>query len=99
MIGRTHFLDFPVALVMGIENGSGIICSVGFVAQKLRPRMATKQASGMLIGPVLKNFDDTQTGTLQATISRTQRSDPWWQTVEFKLGLGGSTYLRSIKVR
>lgn len=74
MIVRTHFLDFPVARVMGIENGSGVIFRVGFVAQKLRPRMATKQASGMLIGPGSDNLDDTQTGTLQAAISRTQRS-------------------------
>jgi hypothetical protein len=66
MIIRTHFLDLPVARVMGIENGSGIVCSVGFVGQKKLPRMATKQTVGMVLGPVLGNLNDAQAGTLQS---------------------------------
>ena len=57
---------------MGIENGSGIACGVGFVVEKLMPRMATKQSSSMLLGPFLEDLDDTQAGTLQAAIRRTE---------------------------
>ena len=57
---------------MGIENGSGIACGVGFVVEKLMPRMATEQSSSMLLGPVLDDLDDAQAGTLQTAIRRTE---------------------------
>ena len=60
---------------MGIENGSGIACGVGFVVEKLMPRMATKQSSSMLLGPFLDDLDDTQAGTLQAAIRRTEERE------------------------
>jgi hypothetical protein len=69
VVVRTRFLYLPVAYVMGIENGCGVVCGVGFVVQELAPCMATKQASSILLGPFPHNLDDTQTGSLQAVVS------------------------------